>query len=330
MKKLKEILEGTCIFRLYLRIAIWRKVHSAFLHEQREFASQNMDVRSSRVGESARLAAMYHVIEKGLTMPNRRLGFGQTMVIALTKRIIAFYEKYGEECAESRHAIAVLLEYYKLHEREQFELELATKDALEKCLKGYGIEASQQKQVTAEEYWRNNMADFAAFSSSRHSVRHYSDGIVPFETIKSAVSLANNAPSACNRQPCKVYCVQDAEKKTKLLHIQGGNRGFGHLADKVLVVTCDRQAFMPNEPFSVHVNGGIYLMNLAYALHFYKIAHCILTWVPTAENDILAHKLLGIESTEAIIAIMTCGVLPREMMLAASPRKSVDETLALI
>ncbi len=298
------------------------------MHEQRAFQTWNMDASISSVGEAARLAAMYHVVEKGLTMPGRRLGFGQAAVSNLARRVIGFRKMYGENCSEYKHAVAVLAEYYKLHEQEQVELLRSTKEALEECLNG--VVPSAQPRMTPEAYWGANKSDFAAFSTSRHSVRHYGKGSVPLEDIEAAVALANNAPSACNRQPCKVYCVQESGKMAKLLQIQGGNRGFGHLADKVLVLTCNRRAFMPNEPLSVYVNGGIYLMNLAYSLHYYKIAHCILTWVPTPENDILAHELLGIDMAEAVIALLTCGVLPADFMHALSPKKKVNETFSLL
>lgn len=59
------------------------------------------------------------------------------------------------------------------------------------------------------------------------------------EDLMQAIELAQNAPSACNRQPGRVHLVENDLLKHKILDIQGGNRGFGHMADKVLIVTVE-------------------------------------------------------------------------------------------
>lgn len=334
MKTLKEIIKryigSTGLFRLYVKCRIKQITRSVFAHELKAFQAHNMDAAVSKKGDEGRLAAMYHVIEKGLTMPGRRLGFGQLTVITLAKKISEFRERYGENNEVCRYAESVLVEYYELHEREGYVLPPSVLSVLTELLKKRDVVASSQMRMTADQFWSANRSDFATFSASRHCVRSYGKGVVRIEDIKAAVSLANNAPSACNRQPCKVYLVSNPDKMAKLLEMQGGNRGFGHLADKLLVLTCDRRSFMNREAMSVYVNGGIYLMNLTYALHYYKVACCILAWSPTPETDLLTHRMLGIEESEAIIALFSCGVLPDEFMLASSPRKSADETFAVI
>ena len=328
---MKSLIKKTFIYKFYLRWRFRRMVRERFDAELAYFSAYNMDSTPSREGEAARLVAMYHVLEKGLTMPARRLGFGQPMALSIVQKLEQFRTKYGDTTdAAYQHAVAVLREYAELHRQEGFALNAELQAALERVLAENPFEASSQIRMTPETYWSAGEKEFAAFSASRHSVRNYGEGTVPEEKIRAAVELANNAPSACNRQPCRVYCVREDAAKERLLQIQGGNRGFGHLADKVLVLTCDRRSFMLTEPFSVYVNGGIYLMNLAYALHYEQIAHCILTWVASPVLDEEAHRLLDIPAHEAIIACMTLGNLPNgEFPLASSPRKSAGETLVM-
>lgn len=297
----------------------------SFLYDYRLFIRKNMNSATSPKGEVARIIAMYHALEKGITMPNRRLGFGQQLVMDLSQKIIDYRKKFGD-CESCHHAEAVLSEYYQIHKDANYTFN----EDIAKTLQKHSVSPSSQLKMTDCQFWANRNSDFANFSNSRHCVRDYSPEPISIDSLKAAVSLANNAPSACNRQPCKVYYVEDADKKEKMLQMQCGNRGFGHLADKVLVLTCDRSAFMQNEAASVYVNGGIYLMNLAYALHYHQIAHCILTWVPPPKQDKLAHKLLGIDEGEAIIALFTCGTAPKEFMLASSPRKDLDATFVTL
>jgi nitroreductase len=303
-------------------------IKDRILHEQQYYVRHCMDTKKSPKGEDARLVAMYHVIEKGLTMPQRRLGFGQPMVMAILAQIelvLSLHERRSTAACD--HAKSVLAEYYEIHRNHEGILKPEVEEALKLLLADNQVSGSNQSETTAKEYWSHLNSNFEDFSASRHSLRSFSSTPVSEEQIRAAVSLANNAPSACNRQPCKVYCVEHGKTMDRLLEIQGGNRGFGHLADKLIVLTCNRSCFMTSEFFSLYVNGGIYLMNLVYSLHFNKVGTCILNWTPGGVHDDEAHKLIDIPEEETIIALVACGSTPEEFHMALSPRKSTEETL---
>ena len=119
-------------------------------------------------------------------------------------------------------------------------------------------------------------------------------GVIDAGRLRSAVALAFEVtPSACNRQHARVHCGAEPAQRTAVLAQQAGNRGFGHLADKVLVVTVDLDDILwPVERRDVFVNGGLLLMSLCYALHFYEIAHCILSCAFLPEQERALRKLL--------------------------------------
>ena len=114
-----------------------------------------------------------------------------------------------------------------------------------------------------------------------------------------------------------------------LFELQRGTRGFGMEVDKVLVVTADlstvRWAW---ERHDCYVNGGIFVMNLCYALHYEGVAHCILHWSVSPENDRKAHKLIGIPANEAIVQLIACGMPPDEFDVASSPRRPLEDILS--
>lgn len=172
-------------------------------------------------------------------------------------------------------------------------------------------------------------SSFPEFSASRHSVRHF-NGPVSLEQIERAVSLARNAPSACNRQHTRVHCICDKETRKKVLSLQNGNRGFGHLADKLLIITADLHDIRwEEERNDLYTNAGIFLMNLCYALHANKVAHCLLNWSVSPFRDILLRKLVSIPDHETVICILACGDCPEQFSLASSPRKPVSEILTV-
>ena len=290
------------------RRRILREARAAFRYDEEQFIAHagalHMDRPAARIAE---IVMAYHVLEKGLTMPNRRVPFGVAAAARLDRLLAAWDASPEGKTADSRieHARRVLAEYRAVNSGN---------------VAGTGLEP----HFTKERFYAAVDAPFPEFAASRHVCRHFA-GTVPRERIERAVRVALTAPSACNREPCRIHVIEDRELRDKLLTLQGGARGFGDKADKLIVVTADlstvRWAW---ERHDVYVNGGIMVMNLAYALHYEKIAHCILHWSVQPERDRAAHELLAIPGNEAIVQIFVCGEAPDEFDIAASPRRPVD------
>lgn len=225
----------------------------------------------------AEIIMAYHVVEKGLTMPDMRLGFGKDNLVSLIGKLHKFAESYICDDHQFKHGVAVVAEYLEVHNKKEHQLDDNVVSEITALLKKYPTEASNQIDITREQYFSDLDAPFDKFSVSRHSVRNF-EGEVSIEQITKAVKLANNAPSACNRQQCKVHVVTKKEDIDKCLDLQNGNRGFGYLADKLLIVTADVRASWTSECLDVRTNAGIYIMNLCYGLHLNKIGHCLLNW----------------------------------------------------
>ena len=279
---------------------------------------------SEKGGLRAALIMAYHGIEKGLTMPNRRLGFGQQ---ALSDMIILVEKWKLSESTEDEvyvHAISVLQEYWQLHADANYKLENQLADRLRKLLQEEEIVVDHQLEVTKENLFGKTMEPFLEFSQSRHSVRHFS-GAVSEEQIRLAVALAQNAPSACNRQHVRVHCLVNKEQIQQLLALQNGNRGSGHLVDKLLLITYDMQDLRWREERNDgYTNAGIFVMNLCYALHYYHVAHCLLNWSVSPKNDEKMRALVAIPETETLVIIVACGDCPDNIRLAKSPRKRLS------
>ena len=334
-KKLKQFLKFIPgVKSLYLHVvrlvpASW-KIRNIFSYDKTRFLrfALNSSLRTQE-GALASIIMTYHVIEKGLTMPGMRLGFGKEKLLELIASLNRFADKYGTNAPQFIEAVRVVAEYKKIHDDAGFELDLDRVRAMSALLERVPVEPSSQIEMTRERYWRDLDAPFEMFSASRHSVRHFW-GTISEEQIRSAVALANNAPSACNRQYVRVHCVSDYAKIQACLALQNGNRGFGHLADKLLVITADLRGIVWGaERNDLFTNAGIYLMNLCYALHKNKVAHCMLNWSVPPSVDQQLRKILEIPEAESIVVLIACGDVPEKFKLASSPRKSVEETLVL-
>jgi nitroreductase len=272
------------------------------------------------------IIATYHVIEKGLTMPETRLGFGRDVMLLLIEECLLFARIYGKDDQQLQHAFRVIAEYQEFHVNCGYNLDEGLLTKINEVMSlNRSVEPSVQTHVSREEYFRSVMSNYEEFSQSRRSVRNYSSERLSDKRVYDAIALARNSPSSCNRQTTRVYVFDDPDKVQRILQLQGGNRGFGHLADRVLVVVGElRLCFGVHEKNLVYVDGGMYVMSLLYSLHFQKIVACPLNCYFSKTIERKVRQECGIKDSEVVLAMISCGNAPDSFRLASSPRKGMD------
>ena len=281
------------------------------------------ELQSKRIGV---IVLLYHVIEKGLTMPEMKLGFGREKLSQLIDECSNFRNKYDITNTQYVHALGVIQEYKKVHQQHHFELEPQLQMKIDTLLNSVvQIPVIAQTEMTKENYFAANEASFFDFSQSRKSLRNFS-GTIEMSQINKAIALAQNTPSTCNRQPVRLHVVESKDKIAKVLEIQKGNRGFGHLVDKAIVVTADLSIYQSaEERYTSYVDGGMHAMNLLYALHYYKIAACPLNWSKSPEEDLKLRATIDIPASEVVVLVIACGDVPMEFKIAASVRNNYKD-----
>ncbi|HQA75252.1 nitroreductase family protein [Flavobacterium sp.] len=281
------------------------------------------DVQSKQIGV---IVLLYHVIEKGLTMPNMKLGFGKEKLIQLIDECNSYHLKYDISNTQFIHALGVIQEYKYVHSQNNFELEAGLDLKIDSLLnKTSTIPQVEQISENKNNYFSQIYSSFDLFSQSRKSIRSF-EGTVEMAKIYEAIALAQNTPSTCNRQPVRVHVVENKEKIQQVLEIQKGNRGFGHLVDKAIVVTADLSIYQSaEERYTSYVDGGMHAMNLLYALHYHKIAACPLNWSKSPEEDLKLRATIKIPDSEVIILVIACGSVPEDFKIAASVRNNYKD-----
>jgi len=103
------------------------------------------------------------------------------------------------------------------------------------------------------------------------------------------------------------------------------------LTNKLIIVASELGVFTGQEERNqAYIDGGIYLMNLVYSLHYNKIGACILNCSNSIEKDIELRKLSMIKESEVFIAMVACGIPPETFKIATSTRYSLDKTNVII
>lgn len=276
------------------------------------------------------MIASYHIVEKGLSMPNRRLGFGKDALLLLITKVKKYIDKYGCNDEQLYYALAIIKEYDVLHKTNNFKLDQNLQLAIDQILENFDVKPAKQIILTREEFFSKVEDNFESFSYSRHSTRHF-DGDVSLEVIKEALQLAQNAPSACNKQPMISYIVSDNDKIQKILELQQGNRGYGHLIKKVIVITtkfCGCTRF--SDRFYPFVDAGIYTMNVLYSLHYKKIGAIPLIWLSSVNRDNILKGLLDASEEEIPCIIIGIGRVADNVICPLSPRKKLEEVVKVV
>ena len=274
-----------------------------------------------------------HVIEKGMSLSHPREKFGVQKAMELLDLIGEFVE-CGYNIKDSvpvMNALGVLRAYLAYHEERGFKPEEVLKKFEKYSM--YLLEKEQYGivEVNKAEMEKKVRGSFPDFFMSRHSVRQYSERTIDVEDIEKAVKLAMKAPSACNRQSCKVYFYKDKDVNKELGNLIAGNTGFDGEVQNYIVVTSDMSAFYDSfERNQVYVDGGIFTMALVEALHYYGIASCILQNGEYKERNLKFKEICkNIPENEKIILFIAIGYYKDNFTYAVSHRKNLEDVLII-
>lgn len=272
----------------------------------------------------ARITKTYHSIEKGLSYQNIKLGFGKSAIDNLIELMSQYKEqKYPIDSNCYQTAFSNLCKYVKLHESQHQDMtELNDKIS---HLNGFDNNLGGSIELTKKEIESKLKKDFKVFSASRHSVRDFSSDPVDLATIKQAINLAQNTPSACNRQSWKIKIISQDENKSILERNQNGNKGFGNNINSYILVTTDSRYFAkPREKNQPYIDGGMFAMNLLYCLHYYGIATIPLSASLTPNQESKIRQTLDISDAENLILFIGVGNYIEHFKVPKSGRRQAD------
>lgn len=334
MKRVVKFLFPNTIYTSIRSLRRYLRLGRSYIYDLNQYFRYSMSI--SNVAENKMIAKIMldcHVIEKGLTMPEFRLGFGQERLAVLMDNVVQYSILFNTKNLQFLNGISVIDEYFHIHLLHGHVLGEELNCAYErvsdlKKINKLKIKVSQQKDITKKEYFKAIDLPFEVFSSSRSSVRNFSPKPVCMAKIEEALDLCRNTPSACNRQSVRVHLYTHKDEVQKILKVQGGNRGFGHLANFLILVTYESSMyFEESERNSGFVDGGMYCMNILYALHSKRVACCILNAAHSVHKDITMRKVASVPASEVFVALIACGSPPDNFKVASSFRYPLSDVL---
>ncbi len=282
---------------------------------------------------SAELVFQYHKIEKGLVMPGPRRFFGISPVKE-TMRLLTQWQTLSEEdeIVDPIYLAGIgTLQSYIDH-IDKYSLD--QDDQISSIVKHFLVTIEDYREqyptpsIKADYY---NPTEFQSLSLARRSVRNYLAKPVPNQIIIDSFKVAQLAPSACNRQPCSVKIITDPKLKNELLSYQNGNRGFGHLAPAIAIITSKENYFFGTiERHQPYIDGGLFSMSFILGLQSHGVSSCCLNWCVTPEKDKAVHEILKLDKSERIMMYLAIGYAEEDTFVATSTRRATENTLDFI
>ncbi len=321
MQKIKDIIRYSYLV-VYLRILFTRWI------EARVFAKElfTYNLRNDPLKMRADLIIRAHALEKGMSIGNGRLGFGIPKAISLIDDIRHFV-MIGGSLHDASEFVSIIEKYLEFNKNNcadmnkvESKLENLKSDFVFSHNDGVGI-----RTLHAEDVAKMSQSSFDKFSQSRYSNRDFGKDPVNLESIKKALKLCERTPSACNRQSQRVHIFMNGEAKDNLCIMQNGCNGFSQDMQGVILVCGDLNMYGFHELNQVYVDGGLYAMNLMYALHFYGIANIPLTMAHKAHHIQKIRKAVGIPKNEMPVLLIGIGSYKQDWKVAMSKRNDWKE-----
>jgi nitroreductase len=253
---------------------------------------------------------LVHALEKGLVMPDARRPFGKDKIARLQviKNLLRHDSHFSWLTGYIDEVVATV---HRVNENNLAASEIGEGEA--------GVTA--QQEAVGIPY----LSAPKEFFSSRRSVRNFAQERVEQKILEDIVTCAQTAPSVCNRQGGRVRFYQESGTRSCILDLQNGNKGFGHLIPVVAVISCDLGILHSvGERNQAWVDGGIFAMNLALAIHAHGLGSCFLNWSATPTQDKQLRNLLKIPENEVIITLLALGK-PVPQLVAESRRRPISE-----
>lgn len=297
------------------------------------FSQARGNAETKLSGARARMMFHAHAIEKGLSHSNIRLGFGKIAIPGLAREMNNWILNGGtEEDAFFKSACSTMKCYFRRHEELNFDTSEYKKLFNEPVMNliwmaedkfGGVLKAVDSREIHVD----TPPKSFIDVIYGRRSVREFTEENVSDDEIKSAVQIAMQAPSVCNRQSARVHLIRNPDQIEAALKLQGGFNGY-KAPPCLLLVTSNMSAFLfPTERNQAFIDGGLFMMNLLLGLEQVGLGSCCLNTAMGTAKETGVRELLGLPENEALIAFIAVGHHAADILTPRSLRIPVDEVL---
>lgn len=304
--------------------------HQSVLKGSLKYYDDNAKAKDSRV----LLRRNVHRLEKGLIMRPRRDVFATRYIQETVDAFVVACNNQQIKKEELDWCVSVLSHFFEIAGKDN-DIEKAKVDYFA-CLENvqsldeltmrsvpYAKNASEVSEITTEQLEK--------LFRQRRSTRWYLEQAVEIEKIERAMTIAKQAPSACNRQPFKFHVVTDKDMVNKVADSAMGTVGFGHNFPMIIAIVGDLSAYpAERDRHVIYIDGSLVAMQFALALETMELSSCMINWPDVEDREKRLEKLLGLESHERTVMLMSVGYADPEGFIPFSHKKDNSDLIKVV
>lgn len=316
--------------RLRLRNRRLRELNSTNKIEAARFLTYSSTIQNQSIAAlQGLIIRQAHGIEVGLTYKPTRPGFGKAGIEALITNLEKYVQLNGSDSLVE-HVMGTLAEYCRVNRELGHFPDFVEENGCRLAALA-GVEWERLPELPPRQYQHRTYPEFDQFARDRRSCREYVQRPVDMEIINSAVTSALRSPSACNRQPCRVYVLNDPVARERALSLQNNRSSWRSDAGRILVITVDQGFYHGTREYNAaYVDGGLFCMTLAYSLHSQGLGTCMLNLnLPSPELDEL-RSAIGASGREVFIMMMATGYAQKTIPVCRKYHRSTDEVVVAV
>lgn len=275
---------------------------------------------------SALLRRNIHRLEKGLIMRPRKKVFAldyieETVSVYLRAVSLAHFERSDLIWAHS-----VLCQFFAVCDVEHpiIKASFAAFKAVDFDGESSSVPYSSSERAAHE----ISPKQFKALCKTRRSVRWFEQREVERELLIEALSMATEAPSACNRQAFEFMWIDDEATKQQAVKLPGGTAGFASQIPCLLAVVGDLSAYpFERDRHVIYIDASLASMQFMLACETLGLSTCALNWPELHTLDKRAAKLLNLPQHKRIVMFIAVGYALEEGGIPFSNKKSPEKLL---
>jgi nitroreductase len=265
-----------------------------------------------------------HMIEKGLTMEPRRDTFAtdyiQSTVEAVRTSITSF------ESEESIWILSVLSQYFDATRTSASPAIRRAAELFHATTANTRVPRTNGPQPVRTVHKEGDFEALRRLANGRRSVRWFTGEPVPRTAVDAAISIAIEAPSACNRSPYRFEIFDAPTDVASVADLAMGTRGYGHQITGLVVVVGLLNAFFDErDRHLIYIDSSLATMSLILGFQSQGIASCIINWPDIPERDIKMRKKLGLTDSERPVMLVAYGYPRPDSLAPHSGKQSLDE-----
>ena len=311
---------------------LWYLPRRAYLREQQAMlagiaAYHEAEADFSR-GPLYRLRRDVHRIEKGLCVPSRRPTFAEGYI---GDTVDAFEKVVATRNGTANPTIDTTIAWASDVLHEYFAGVTATPPVADAAQRFERVEAPAVSDGTRVPKPKENgqapvpYDAIAKLARRRRSVRAFLPEPVPREVIDSAVEVARQAPSACNRQAFEFRVYDDPEMIRGLVDLAPGFDDNGRAVPCMIAVVGKYRAyFRERDMHVIYIDASLATMGLLFGLETLGYASCCINWPSIPDRDRRLADYLRLDPDEEVIMLVAVGKADGEVSSPYSEKAPLD------